>query len=156
MDPTNITREIFWNVPAWAHVLMYVLFVVAASVCGYRLRLNIRSWRRGRRSGARPRPGVILRRLLKHAVLQVKIWRTPVAGMSHACIFWGFIVLFIGTCIVAVEDYGSRLLGVEPLFFYGNFYLVVSCALEVFGVAFLYGLALALARFRIVKEHLAG
>ncbi len=152
MDSTNITREIFWNVPAWAHVLMYVLFVVAVSVCAYRLRLNIRSWRRGRRSGVWPRPGVVLRRLLKHAVLQVKIWRSPAAGISHACIFWGFIVLFIGTCIVAVEDYGSRMLGVEQLFFYGNFYLVVSCALEVFGVAFLYGLALALARRRAPRR----
>ena len=84
----------------------------------------------------------------KHVVAQVVIWRSPTAGLSHFSIFWGFIVLFIGTCIVAVEEYGSALLGDGPLFFYGSFYLVVSLALEIFGLLFLGGLILALIRRR--------
>ncbi len=153
VDSSQITREIFWNVPSWAHVLMYVLFAAAVVVCGYGLRRSVESWRRGKGPIFGPRPGGALRRLLRHAVLQVKIWRSPAAGMSHACIFWGFIVLFIGTCIVAIEDYGCRLLGVERLIFHGTFYLVVSSALEVFGIAFLYGLCIALLRRRAGRRE---
>jgi Fe-S oxidoreductase/nitrate reductase gamma subunit len=85
-------------------------------------------------------------------VAQTAIWRSPSAGLSHFGIFWGFIVLFIGTCIVAVEDYGSWIAGAEPLFFYGGFYLAVSCALEVFGILFIAGAALALARRRLDRR----
>ena len=147
-------REIYWNVPGWAQFLLYVLFFVAAGVLVFGLYERSRAWCRGRvdsaaheaSAGARWRSG--LARLWRHALLQVRIWRSPMAGLSHAAIFWGFIVLFIGTCIVAVEEYGSRITGQEPFFFYGSFYLLVSCALEVFGLIFLYGLVLALLRRR--------
>jgi len=143
-----VAREILWNVPPWARALMYVSFVVAAAICSYGVFERARLWRRGRASGGKICPLDALRRGLRLAVLQVKLWRSPSAGASHAAVFWGFIVLFIGTCIVAVEEWGAWMLGREHWIFTGTFYLVASCALEVFGLAFLAGLVVALLRRR--------
>ncbi len=127
---------------------MYVSFVLAAFVCVYGLFERARNWKKGRPSSYSPKPRDIARRFWRHVVLQLKLWRSRSGGLSHACLFWGFIVLFIGTCIVAVEEYGSKLLGREHLIFTGAFYLAVSFALEVFGLAFLFGLVLAMIRRR--------
>ena len=141
-----VTREILWNVPPWARVLMYLLFLAALAVCIFGIVQKVRGWRKGRPAGASVSLSKALGRLWRDAVLQSRIWRSGAAGLSHALVFWGFVVLFIGTCIVAAEDYGSWLLGQEHLFFTGNFYLGVSFALEVFGIFFLVGLVLALLR----------
>ena len=144
-----VTREILWNVPFWARGLMYLLFLAASVVCILGIVRRVRAWRRGRESGSAVSVGKACGRLWRDAILQARIWRSGTAGLAHALIFWGFVVLFIGTCIVALEDYGCWLLGREHLFFTGNFYLVVSCALEVFGIFFLLGLTLALSRRKL-------
>ena len=141
-----VTREILWNVPSWARALMYLLFLAALAVCVLGIARKVRAWRKGRESGVSVSAAKALGRLWRDAILQARIWRSGAAGLSHALVFWGFVVLFIGTCIVALEDYGGWLLGREHLFFTGNFYLGVSFALEVFGIFFLVGLVLALAR----------
>ncbi len=141
-----VTREILWNVPYWARALMYLCFLAALAVCVFGIARKARGWQRGRKSGVSVSPAKALGRLWRDAVLQAKIWRSGAAGLSHALVFWGFVVLFIGTCIVALEEYGSWLLGREHLLFTGNFYLGVSFALEVFGIFFLVGLVLALSR----------
>lgn len=120
---------------------MYVLFVVALGFLGFGVWRRVRIWRRGvsGRSSSPSGSGAV-GRVVRHVFQQVIIWRSPTAGLSHFSIFWGFIVLFIGTCIVAVEDYGTWLFGVDHLIFHGVFYLVVSCALEIFGILFIGGL----------------
>ncbi len=156
MNPQDITREILWNVPAWAQWLFYGMTLVAASVCvgGYVRRW--RAWRRGRpvaQTLARESLSTRVLTFLAQAVFHVKIWRSGLAGWSHAAIFWGFVVLFIGTCIVAVEHYGAAIFGVTPFVFYGDFYLVVSCALDLFGCIFLAGVVGAAIR-RISESRL--
>lgn len=142
----TVTREILWNIPGWARALMYLLFLAAVALCLMGVARRVRYWRQGREAGEPVSLGKACRRLWRDAVLQVRIWRSGAAGLGHALVFWGFIVLFLGTCIVAVEDYGSWLLGREHLFFTGTFYLAVSFALEVFGIFFLLGLVVALSR----------
>jgi Fe-S oxidoreductase len=58
----------------------------------------------------------------------------------HSLIFWGFVVLFIGTTMVFLEHQ-------TPLhFYYGTFYLVASAALDLGGLAYLAGLGMAVYR----------
>ena len=62
------------------------------------------------------------------------------AGIAHLLMFYGFSVLFIGTCLVFLEHD-------TPLhFFYGTFYLVASLGIDLGGVAFIVGLVMFLAR----------
>ena len=125
---------------------MYTLFFAAAIACGYGFWARWQAWSRGRPDSKRVDLNGSAQRLWQQVIVQRKIWSVSTAGWSHSAVFWGFVVLFVGTCVVALEDYGAWIFGVEHFFFFGTFYLVVSCALEVFGLAFIGGLALAAAR----------
>ena len=84
--------------------------------------------------------GTRLGQLLRHGIAQVRVWRSALAGVSHAMVFWAMIVLTIVTTIVAIEDYGIAHL------FYGDFYRVVSLAADLFGIVLIAGCAVAIAR----------
>ncbi len=66
--------------------------------------------------------------------------RSRFAGIAHLLLFYGFVILFIGTCLVFLEHD-------TPLhFFYGRFYLIASLIIDLGGVAFLLGLGMFLYR----------
>jgi Fe-S oxidoreductase/nitrate reductase gamma subunit len=140
MNPDDITREIFWNIPLWAHVLMYVLAGVAGGLFAYGVGRRVRRWRAGRPSRVEGTLGARLGQLLRHGIAQVRIWRSALAGASHSMVFWAMIVLAIVTTIVAIEDY--RILHL----FYGDFYRVVSLAADLFGIVLIAGCLIAIAR----------
>ena len=57
----------------------------------------------------------------------------------HLFIFWGFVVLFIGTIIVLLEaDIARPYFGFS--FFQGTFYVVYKLVINLFGLLFLIGL----------------
>ncbi len=156
------TREILWNIGPVTKGAMYVLFLVSAGICGYGLWQRVRVWRRGLRAqpvgaagensqaGQAPRPWLPsgwAGRVARQVFAQQIIRRIPLAWASHMAVFYGFLVLFIGTVIVAVQDYSLYVLPFPDYYFFqGMFYRVVSAALELFGVGFLAGLAIAMAR----------
>ncbi|MCB7128798.1 MAG: 4Fe-4S dicluster domain-containing protein, partial [Candidatus Brocadiales bacterium] len=69
------------------------------------------------------------------------------SGVTHALMFFGFTVLFIGTCLIALQLH----LGWKIL--YGNFYLCYSFTLDVFGALFLVGVLLAAYRHYLSGEE---
>lgn len=91
-----------------------------------------------------PRVTNPLLRVIRHVFAQQRIGRIPWAWLSHASIFYGFIVLFIGTVIVGLEHYG--IFGLFGISWTGRFYTFTSFWLDVFGLAFLAGVGIALAR----------
>jgi Fe-S oxidoreductase/nitrate reductase gamma subunit len=77
--------------------------------------------------------------------------RNHVVGVSHFFVFWGFIVLLIGTTIIAINDdiIGVILGKPEWEFWHGTFYIVYAFVLDVFGIGFVVGLiVLAVIRSR--------
>src|SRR5690606_1177862 len=75
------------------------------------------------------------------------------AGFMHAFIFVGFIVLFIGTIIVATEDdLTVPLLGFS--FFKGNFYLGFKAAMNTAGLMLIVGVLMAYFRRYITRERI--
>ena len=74
--------------------------------------------------------------------------RDGVAGLAHAMIFYGFVVLFVGTGILAFQDdFAKPILGWD--FWQGPFYLGYSLFLDVFGAFLIIGLViLAVKRAR--------
>ena len=76
--------------------------------------------------------------LLVNGLLQVKTFRDLYPGIMHGLIFFGFLVLFIGTALIAKETYiTGPLLG--WFFLRGTFYLVFSFLMDLFGLAVLIG-----------------
>ena len=83
------------------HVPLYplapVLFLVAATLFGLQMARHLRVF-------ARARPAVVTDQgearagsLVRYAIVQVRMFRDPSAGLMHAAIFWGFLILTIGT-----------------------------------------------------------
>ncbi|MBI5583457.1 MAG: respiratory nitrate reductase subunit gamma [Deltaproteobacteria bacterium] len=81
---------------------------------------------------------------LGQALLDVFLGRTafkgePWAGLMHFLIFWGFVVLFIGTCLLAAHEYLSS-------FLIGRAHLLFEVAMEIGGLLLLAGIVWALVR----------
>lgn len=138
------TREVYWNISH--HWLMYVMLVPTLGIAGYGVWRHVRQWRRGQPVMRFDRPLERCRRLLKMGILQLSIWRDPLAGALHAMIFWGFITLTIATLVVMVhDDFGI-------LIMQGDFYLYFqSLFVDILGALAVIGTGLAGLRRWIMK-----
>ncbi|HET9985715.1 MAG TPA: (Fe-S)-binding protein [Longimicrobiales bacterium] len=84
-----------------------------------------------------------LRRLVTLVLLQSRVARRA-RGWSHAAIFIAFLILTLGTALVALDWDALRPLGLRVL--RGPFYLGYEAVLDAAGVAFLAGTLAALVR----------
>lgn len=147
MDPTQATREVFWNIEyAW---LVYVLMVPTLAVFGWGFWLKIRRWRAGQPAIRFDRPAERLQLFLRNAVGQGRTIKRRYAGVFHTLVYTGFIVLFLATTVVAIHHD-------TPLHIMkGHFYLIFqSLIVDIFGLFVLVGVALAAIRRWISKPKL--
>ena len=94
--------------PAFSHVALYPLvFVVfwgAAAFFALAMARHLRVFAAVRPALEQPRPlGQVGRRLaglIEYALVQRRMFKDPRAGLMHAGIFWGFVLLTIGTANV--------------------------------------------------------
>ncbi len=142
----EVGREVFGNIP---ELLVAMFYVVVAAALGLSIGLfaqRAANWERGaweRRSGDLKRR---LRRFLDGVSMRT-VMEDPASGLMHALIYYGFLVLFIGTTILEID----HLLPVEYKFLQGNFYMAYSAALDAAAIAFLAGVIWAAIRRYIVK-----
>jgi Fe-S oxidoreductase len=131
---SDVTRVIWWNVPGWLATLLYVGTVTALAVSALGLARHARTVLRGRSVGLAPpfRLGLAVRRVVTDVLSHRRLLEDRGAGWAHALLFYGFLGLFVGTCLVFVHD---RIV----TFLVGPTYLVFSFLLEWAGLAFLAG-----------------
>jgi Fe-S oxidoreductase/nitrate reductase gamma subunit len=93
---------VFAAVPGYP--LVFVLFWGAAAIFVLAMARHLRVFAATRPAAEQPRPfGHIGRRfvgLVEYALVQTKMFKDPRAGIMHAGIFWGFVLLTIGTANV--------------------------------------------------------
>lgn len=149
---SEITRAIFESFSNNEITLFYVFAWSCIAVFCYGVFVQIRKYARGRRGLAFP--GGRHRRLLA-MVSTVLSHRTVArrdrkAGDAHRLIFFGFVLLFIGTSIITLEyDIVKPLFGVT--FWHGAFYLFYSLVLDIGGVAMMGGLVYMMIRRGWIK-----
>jgi Fe-S oxidoreductase len=155
-----VTRELYWNIgfPGIGIVMMALALSPAFYVI-HRLRERWLMWRAiGEPEPFPPREEWAARakRVLNHTLGQYRVRQRSYAGALHMLILWSFILLFIGTVIVAIQaDLSTPILG--WYFFQGAFYKVFSVTLELAGIAGIAGCALALyRRYFIQPTYLGG
>ena len=123
---------------------MYGLTFVALLIFAYGIWQMVHVWRMGRDW----KPGNIwagIKRMISGVMSHRKFMKERQGGSMHAWIFFGFLVLFIGTVIVAIDaDFVELVLNKKLL--QGNGYLVFELAMDLFGVLFIVGLATAITR----------
>ncbi|MBI3780774.1 MAG: (Fe-S)-binding protein [candidate division NC10 bacterium] len=132
-------REIYWNIPG--HLFLYLLFFPFLVVFLYGIYRNLRLLFMGQPAAVWDHFWDRLKGFVEHAVLQRRIARDAISGLLHLSMSWGFAILLIATCLVALQDY----FGVPIL--YGHFYLYfMSLTVDLFGLAAIVGVGIALAR----------
>lgn len=148
MNPTDVTRELAWNIPGWYIALMYFFLILALGgfYTGFR-----RKWDMYRQGQPDPtRTDELLKRLWRgivHGIFQRRLMHRKRAGWWHGFIFWGFLMLWIATDLVALQMD-------TPLdFFYGPVYLTVSFLADIAGFILLVGIGIALWRRYVEKPE---
>src|SRR6185503_13059001 len=94
-------------------VFLFVV-VIAAGFFALNVQRLVAYMRLGKDESRTDRPLQRAWNVLRVGIAQTKILREPVAGLMHATIFWGFMVLTAGTVELLIA-------GVFPGFSYGQF-----------------------------------
>jgi Fe-S oxidoreductase/nitrate reductase gamma subunit len=138
----TVGREIMWNLPPLAAVIMYSLLGVVIIIFAWGLSERVGAYRRGREE-REDRLNDLWERAgdaLKIGLGQQKVLERKFGGLMHLAVYSAFIVLFLATCLVAVEyDFGIPVLD-------GNFYLGFKLFVDTFGLLLLAGIFVALVR----------
>lgn len=147
------TRPVFWHFPTWLRATWYVLAVASVVVFAYGVLRPLAKYVRANRTGLPPLaelPGR-LRAALALVFEHRSIGRRDrYAGVAHAAIFYGFLTLFAGTTILALDtDVSQPIFGYD--FFTGGFYRWYSLALDVMGVVLLVGVLAMMYRRAVIK-----
>jgi Fe-S oxidoreductase len=144
------TRPVFWHFVVGLKVAWYVLAVLSVLVFLYGAVRPVVKWRQGKGGPWPPCPwtevpGRLARAvglLLSHVAI---IRRDRVAGWGHGAIFYGWIVLFAGTVILAFDtDFMRPAFGLD--YFHGSFYLGYKEVLNLFGTVLIGGVLVMMAR----------
>ena len=158
LDQT-VTRKVFEGLSPTGEAVFYAVVALATILFFVGLGLRVRKYLRGRREdrfGSLPSfLGRAIRGVLATATNETVRKRDTYAGVFHAAIMWGFIVLFIGTAILTIDTDIIGPLAPQYHFFWGPFYVVYSFILDILGVVMLVGLgAMAWRRARSHKPQL--
>ncbi|MGB2981041.1 MAG: hypothetical protein WBC77_07325, partial [Candidatus Zixiibacteriota bacterium] len=106
----EITREIFWNVGTWVRWPVYGLGLVVIIVFVWGLIRRIRLWKMGKPENRTDRIGKRIASVLSFGLLHKRILKEPYPGITHLFLFWGFLVLLIGTTLIFIQEDFTKLL----------------------------------------------
>lgn len=129
-------------------VFLFVL-TLAAGFFALNVQRLVRYLRLGQRDNRTDHPWRRVGDVMRVGIAQTKILREPAAGLMHATIFWGFIVLTVGTAEIVIQ-------GVFPGFSYAQFlwrplYVTYSASQDAFALFVV--IAVAYAYYRRLVEH---
>jgi Fe-S oxidoreductase/nitrate reductase gamma subunit len=137
------TRIIYWNVVG--HLVLYAFVAAGAAAFLYGVYRRWRNWSLGRPETRWDKPWTRAKGFFGDTVLHLSVLKEAYPGIMHFCIFYGFVVLALGTAVVLLQaDLGLNVL-------YGPFYLWLSLALDVLGLLGVIGLLLAAFRRYILR-----
>jgi len=132
------SRVMFWQID---HVwLFYGLAALAILLFLAGLALHIAVWRKSARSRNISFSPDALKKMLLDVFLGRRVIKGDVAaGFMHLLIFWGFLILFMGTSVLAIHHYLFS-------FLEGASHLVFSLVMELAGLMLLAGVIWGLVR----------
>ncbi len=161
MNETDVivpVREIYWNIQGhvpYAQTLLYVLAISSIAVMSYGIWRDARRWRRGRPERRDNRLMARLSEFLQQIFGQKRVLRDRMPGIMHAMIFYGFLALFIGTDIIAIEeDFTIPTLGPDAgKILVRDFYKFYEFTLDTLGLIFVIGLCWAAYRRYVTRPN---
>lgn len=150
------TRETFGNISDASQWVFYFLVVATCAVFGWGLWRRFRLWRQGQPQNWREflqgplqrlkekwSPGV--RRVAIEGFGQQRVRGRGLPSYAHALLVAGFLILFLGTSLLELDHLAS-MVSRHLKFHQGTYYVLYEYTLDVFGVIFIAGVTLFLAR----------
>ncbi len=148
------TRELFWNVDGAAYSAFYAIGFTAIAIFLYGFARHFVKYARGQKAQTPVNAWRGFWRMWVDLFSQRTVRRRDrYAGVSHSKIFYGFVILFIGTSIITV-DYDITEPLFEVTFWHGTFYLIFSLVLDIGGLGMIIGIGLMMwrrASFKLPK-----
>lgn len=140
-------REIFWGI-SFGPFILYPLGIAALAIFVYAIYRRSLLWRLGKPENRWDNLGKRIWDFIVTGVVDGlfhrRFFRELYPGTMHFLIFGGATVLLLGTALDVVDHYVFH-------FIYGNFYLGLSFALDLGGVAILVGATMAAVRRYVQK-----
>ena len=131
----EFSREIYWNVGHEVSTLlpMYLLTIASIAILVSAFMKRVKVYKQGQSVDRLDQLPVRILNLIKNVLLQSKVLWVKGPGLAHGLFFWGFFLLFLGTCLIVVQaDFTDLLFDVK--FLKGNFYLFFSVVLDMAGL----------------------
>lgn len=158
-------RPIMWNVPHWAEIALYLLIPLVLIALAAGVVWRVRKWFIGQaepgtgsvgrqlwrqlRLALQPRP---LAQWVRNALFQGRLSSDGFSLTMHLAIFWGMLVLAIGTALATVDQDLTNLLFDFQLL-RGSVYRVFELGLDLSGVVLILGLGMAAYRRYLVRPE---
>ncbi len=151
-------REYLPFMPGWTPYVMYSIFIISILVFLYRFNYNLKVYDAGWRTyfygiytNLKAEFKERTRILLTYVFGQKKLLRKKFPGLMHVLIFYGIIVLFLGSFLIFLQEDILTHAGIK--FLKGGFYLLFEVVLDVFGIALIAGSLIALYRRLVLKPE---
>ncbi len=135
----EVGRQVFGNIPTPVVVLFYVGLSVFTWLMFHLFARRAASWGQGQADRRSGRWGERLHHLREGLTMKT-LMRDRRAGVMHSLIYYGFLVLFLGTVTLEID----HLLPADLKFLHGQVYMGYSAILDLAAIVYLAGLALAI------------
>ena len=129
------------------NILFLLVLIAAFTFFAMSVRRIIRHLRLGQAEDRFDRPWERVKRTLGIAIAQSKILREPLAGIMHALIFWGFLVLLFAV----IESIGEGLVDGFSFRFLGSLYSTFAFKQELFCGLVVLSVIVALFRRNVLR-----
>ncbi len=133
-----VGREVFGNIPDAVVVTFYVALAAFLWLTFHLFAQRAASWGQGGPDDRTRHWRERLRRFYEGISMRT-LMRDPRSGIMHSAIYYGFLVLFLGTVTLEID----HLLPAGLKFLHGDFYLGYSAVLDLAAVVYLGGIAMA-------------
>ncbi len=149
-DVSHATRQVFGNITVWMQMVFFALILASFGILAWQVNQRRLRWLKGARPGTERSWRVWAERLAVYALAQKRVHKKSLGAVLHLLLFSGFLVLTIGTTLLAIAHDG-------PYDFHrGWYYLFYELTMDVFGVAFILGCLLAMFRRAFAKPRSLG
>jgi Fe-S oxidoreductase len=138
--------EPFANVPFYP--LVFPLFWGAAAFFALAMARHLRVFAAARNASPTERPLARLAGTIRYGLVQTRMFRDPAAGLTHFGIFWGFVLLTIGTANIVT---GGLIQAVVSIPFDGLLWALVMALQNVVAVVVLVAVAAAIVNRLVIR-----
>ena len=139
-------RELFWNVKEVGFIT-YLIMGLAVLIWVYLFYERVKLWKRGKAEKRCEKLPTRILGTIGNVLGQIKVFREKYPGLMHGFIFWGFVILLVGTAVEAFDHYA------KVHFLEGRPYLVFAFLMDLGGAMALAGTIMAVIRRYVWKPR---